>query len=229
LIKYSFLNLPDEINLKKIIQTMKVTFKILLVAAVVVLIYMCYRSIMAPIEFEQERGAREKAIIARLIDIRKAQIEYKNKYKVHAASFEELSRFLKEEKIPFLKKEGVLTDEQLEKGMTEKEAVKQGLIKRDTFWVIAKDTLFGPAFNVDSLKFVPGTTQPFFMDTASLVSGSGYTIKVFEASVTYDTYLGDLDKQEVANLKDVATKSNKFAGLKVGSLEEINNNAGNWE
>jgi hypothetical protein len=38
-----------------------------------------------------------------------------------------------------------------------------------------------------------------------------------------------LDKQEVANLKDVATKSNKFAGLKVGSLEEINNNAGNWE
>jgi hypothetical protein len=229
LIKYSFLNLPDEINLKKIIQTMKVTFKILLVAAVVVLIYMCYRSIMAPIEFEQERGAREKAIIARLIDIRKAQIEYKNKYKVHAASFEELSRFLKEEKIPFLRKEGVLTDEQLEKGLTEKEAVKQGLIKRDTFWVIAKDTLFGPAFNVDSLKFVPGTTQPFFMDTASLVSGSGYTIKVFEASVTYDTYLGDLDKQEVANLKDVATKSNKFAGLKVGSLEEINNNAGNWE
>jgi hypothetical protein len=113
--------------------------------------------------------------------------------------------------------------------MTEKEAVKQGLIKRDTFWVIAKDTLFGPAFNVDSLKFVPGTTQPFFMDTASLVSGSGYTIKVFEASVSYDTYLGDLDKQEVANLKDVATKSNKFAGLKVGSLEEINNNAGNWE
>ena len=208
---------------------MKVTFKILLVAAVVVLIYMCYRSIMAPIEFEQEKGAREKAIIARLIDIRKAQIEYKNKYKVHAASFEELSRFLKEEKIPFLKKEGVLTDEQLEKGLTEKEAVKQGLIKRDTFWVIAKDTLFGPAFNVDSLKFVPGTTQPFFMDTASLVSGSGYTIKVFEASVTYDTYLGDLDKQEVANLKDVATKSNKFAGLKVGSLEEINNNAGNWE
>jgi hypothetical protein len=229
LIKYSFLNLPDEINLKKIIQTMKVTFKILLVAAVVVLIYMCYRSIMAPIEFEQERGAREKAIIARLIDIRKAQIEYKNKYKVHAASFEELSRFLKEEKIPFLRKEGVLTDEQLEKGLTEKEAVKQGLIKRDTFWVIAKDTLFGPAFNVDSLKFVPGTTQPFFMDTASLVSGSGYTIKVFEASVSYDTYLGDLDKQEVANLKDVATKSNKFAGLKVGSLEEINNNAGNWE
>jgi hypothetical protein len=229
LIKYSFLNLPDEINLKKIIQTMKVTFKILLVAAVVVLIYMCYRSIMAPIEFEQERGAREKAIIARLIDIRKAQIEYKNKYKVHAATFEELSRFLKEEKIPFLRKEGVLTDEQLEKGLTEKEAVKQGLIKRDTFWVIAKDTLFGPAFNVDSLKFVPGTTQPFFMDTASLVSGSGYTIKVFEASVTYDTYLGDLDKQEVANLKDVATKSNKFAGLKVGSLEEINNNAGNWE
>ena len=67
------------------------------------------------------------------------------------------------------------------------------------------------------------------MDTASLVSGSGYTIKVFEANVKYDVYLGDLDKQEVANMKDMAKKSNKFAGLKVGALDEINNNAGNWE
>ena len=208
---------------------MKVTFKILLVAAVVVLIYMCYRSIMGPIEFEQENDAREKAVIARLIDIRTAQIEYKNKYKVHAPNFDELSRFLKEEKIPFLKKEGVLTDEQLEKGMTEKEAVKQGLIKRDTFWVVAKDTLFKAGFNVDSLRFVPGTSETFFMDTASLVSGSGYTIKVFEANVKYDVYLGDLDKQEVANMKDMAKKSNKFAGLKVGALDEMNNNAGNWE
>jgi predicted RNA-binding protein associated with RNAse of E/G family len=73
-----------------------------------------------------------------LIDIRKAQIEYKNKYGVHAANFDELSRFLNEDKLPFVRKEGVLTDEQLEKGMTEKEAVKKGLIKRDTFGSLQK-------------------------------------------------------------------------------------------
>ena len=208
---------------------MKVTLKILLAVAVVLLAYMCYRSIMGPIEFKDERDRRENLIKARLIDIRKAQIEYKNIHKVHAANFDELSKFLKDEKLPFLIKEGVLTDEQLEKGMTEKEAVKKGLIRRDTVWVTAVDTLFGKGYNVDDLRNVPGANVQFTMDTATLTSGSGYTVKVFQCGVLYDDYLGDLNKQEVYNLKDKASKMGKCAGLRVGSVEEINNNAGNWE
>lgn len=208
---------------------MKVTLKILVAAAVVLLVYMCYRSIMTPKEFDAEKDLRESAIKARLIDIRKAQIEYKNAYKTHAGSFADLIKFLKDDKLPFLIKEGVLTDEQLEKGMTEKEAVKKGLIRRDTVWVIAKDTLFGANYNVDDLKMVPGTNIQFDMDTATLTSGSGYTIKVFEAGVKYDDYLGDLNQQLVVNLKDKADKLGKYPGLRVGSLTEINNNAGNWE
>ena len=207
---------------------MKVTLKILLAVAVVLLAYMCYRSIMGPIEFKDERDRRENLIKARLIDIRKAQIEYKNIHKVHAANFDELSKFLKDEKLPFLIKE-VLTDEQLEKGMTEKEAVKKGLIRRDTVWVTAVDTLFGKGYNVDDLRNVPGANVQFTMDTATLTSGSGYTVKVFQCGVLYDDYLGDLNKQEVYNLKDKASKMGKYAGLRVGSVEEINNNAGNWE
>lgn len=208
---------------------MKVTLKILLAVAVVLLAYMCYRSIMGPIEFKDERDRRENLIKARLIDIRKAQIEYKNIHKVHAANFDELSKFLKDEKLPFLIKEGVLTDEQLEKGMTEKEAVKKGLIRRDTVWVTAVDTLFGKGYNVDDLRNVPGANVQFTMDTATLTSGSGYTVKVFQCGVLYDDYLGDLNKQEVYNLKDKASNMGKYAGLRVGSVEEINNNAGNWE
>lgn len=208
---------------------MKVTLKILLAVAVVLLAYMCYRSIMGSIEFKDERDRRENLIKARLIDIRKAQIEYKNIHKVHAANFDELSKFLKDEKLPFLIKEGVLTDKQLEKGMTEKEAVKKGLIRRDTVWVTAVDTLFGKGYNVDDLRNVPGANVQFTMDTATLTSGSGYTVKVFQCGVLYDDYLGDLNKQEVYNLKDKASKMGKYAGLRVGSVEEINNNAGNWE
>ena len=208
---------------------MKVTLKILLAVAVVLLAYMCYRSIMGPIEFKDEKDRRENLIKARLIDIRKAQIEYKNIHKVHAANFDELSKFLKDEKLPFLIKEGVLTDEQLEKGMTEKEAVKKGLIRRDTIWVTAVDTLFGKGYNVGDLRNVPGANVQFTMDTATLTSGSGYTVKVFQCGVQYDDYLGDLDKQLVYNLKDKAEKMNKYPGLRVGSVEEINNNAGNWE
>ena len=228
---------------------MRITLKILLVAAVVLLAYMCYRSIMGPIEFEKERTARETAIENRLIDIRKAQIEYKNRNGRHAGSFEELAKFLNEAKLPFVIKEGVLTDDQMEHGMTEKKAaeivrrarqtgnndevVRNGLqnFRRDTMWVLAKDTLLGPNFNVDSLAYVPvkGVNAKFEMDTATLESSSGYTVKVFECRVPYDVYLGDLNKQQLANLKDKMRKMNKYEGLKVGSVTEINNNAGNWE
>jgi hypothetical protein len=214
---------------------MKVTLRILLVVAVVLLAYMCYASLLIPITFGEERTVREREIIARLIDIRKAQIEYKNLHKEHAANFDLLSKFLNEEKLPFLVKEGTLTDEQLEAGMTEKEAVKKGIIKRDTVWIIAKDTLFGSTFNVNDLRYVPGiskadgTPLQFSMDTATIISQSGYTIKVFEVAVRYDDYLIGLDKQLTFNLNEVANKQNKYAGLRVGSLTEINNNAGNWE
>ena len=229
---------------------MKVALKILLVAAVVVLAYMCYKSITGPIEFNQEKELRDKAIIARLIDIRKAQIEYKNVYKTHAANFDDLGKFLKTAKLPLVIKEGVLSDEQLEKGMTEKKAValiekakktgnwseveKEGLkgFKRDTAWVLAKDTLLGKDYDVDNMRYVPGVPGDkieFPMDTATLKSGSGYEIKVFVCEVPYDSYLRGMDPQLEYNLKDKAIKQNKYPGLRVGSLEEINNNAGNWE
>ncbi|MCD7937961.1 MAG: cytochrome P450 [Tannerellaceae bacterium] len=210
---------------------MKLVLKILLAVAVVVMGYVCYRSIMGPIEFKKERDKREDAIITRLIEIRKAQIEYKNLHKEHAGSFDDLGKFLKEEKLPFLIKEGVLTDEQLESGLTEQEAVKQGLIRRDTFWVIAKDTLFGPSYNVDEMRYVPTTNNrvQFAMDTATITSASGYVVKVFQAGVTYNEYLDGLDRQEIINLNDRANKLEKYPGLRVGSITEINNNAGNWE
>ena len=55
---------------------MKVTLKILLAAAVVLLVYMCYKSVTGPIEYDDQKTIRDNAIIARLIEIRKAQIEY---------------------------------------------------------------------------------------------------------------------------------------------------------
>ena len=228
---------------------MKVTLKVLLAAAIVVLAYLCYKSITGPIEFNDTKDARDKAIIARLMDIRKVQIEYKNVHKSHAGSFDDLIKFLKEEKLPTVIKEGVLTDEQLEKGMTEKKAVaivekaektgnwseveKEGLkgFKRDTVWVLAKDTLLGKDYDLDAIRYVPEAPQQveFHMDTATLKSGSGYEIKVFVCEVPFDQYLNDLDPQLEFNLKDKAEKQGKYPGLRVGSLEEINNNAGNWE
>ena len=209
---------------------MKIVLKILLVVAIFALIYMCFQSIMGPINFDETKKIREKAISEQLISIRDAQIGFRAMYGVYAANFNELQTFLNEQKIPFIIKEGELTDEQLKQGITEKIAVEKGFIRRDTNWVLAKDTLLGKNFNVASLHKVPGfESTTFTLDTATLSSPSGYTVPVFESGVSYDTYLGDLDRQLLINLKDKMTKMNRFNGLRVGSVTEINNNAGNWE
>ncbi len=209
---------------------MKVVLRILLVAAIAALVYMCVQSIVSPINFEKQQKIREKAIADRLISIRDAQIGYRNTYGHYAGSFADLQTFLNDYKMPFLVKDGELTDDQLKAGMTEKEAVAKGIIRRDTTWILAKDTLLGRNYDVASIGKVPGfENQSFNLDTATLTSPSGYTVPVFEAAVPYDTYLGDLDRQYLINLKDKMTKMNRYNGLRVGSVTEINNNAGNWE
>ncbi|MDR3129468.1 MAG: hypothetical protein LBU03_04420 [Tannerellaceae bacterium] len=210
---------------------MRRVLSVLVAGAVVLLAYVCVKSIMVPITFEKEKGIRDAAVIERLMEVRKVQIEYKNIHKAHAGSFSDLEKFLNETQIPFVLKEGVLTDDQLEKGMTEQEAVKQGLIRRDTVWALAKDTLLGRDYDVANMRYIAiGDEQAeLSMDTTTLTSGSGYEIKVFECGILYKDYLKGLDAQLTYNIIDKATKQGKFPGLRVGSLEEINNNAGNWE
>ena len=55
---------------------MKTVFNIVLVLCAAALIYICYNSIMGPINFENAKKDREKEVIARLIDIRTAGIPF---------------------------------------------------------------------------------------------------------------------------------------------------------
>lgn len=208
---------------------MKTIFKILLLGAVVVLGYLCVKSILDPLSFEEESKSRKQIVINRLIDIRNIQTEYRNLYGQYASTFDTLVDFVKTGHIPQVVKEGMLTEQQLASGLTEQEAVKQGLIKRDTVRVPVIDALFGGNYKADSLGYVPGTTTMFELAVGSITTASGFEVKVFECKTPYDVYLQGLDRQEIINLKDLAKKLDKYPGLKVGSVTEINNNAGNWE
>ena len=228
---------------------MKTVINIVLAVCAVALVYVCYGSIMGPINFDNTKDAREKEVIARLIDIRKAQVEYRNTHQgVYTASFDTLIDFVKTAKLPFVKKEGALTDAQLEAGMTEKKAMaiinkakktgnwkeveKEGLqnFKRDTMWVSVLDTIYPKGFNADSLRYVPfGNGTQFEMASRQDTTKSGAPLNLCQAQTPYETYIGDLDKQLLINLKDVQTKLGKYCGLRVGDIEQPNNNAGNWE
>jgi uncharacterized protein YpmB len=228
---------------------MKTVFNIILAACMVGLLYLCYESIMGPIQFNKEKDAREELIKARLIDIRKAQVEYRGLHGGrYTDSFDSLIAFVKEAKLPFVRKEGVLSDDQLEAGLTEdkamamiskakrtnnwKEVEAAGLMnfKRDTIWVAMVDTIFGGKYNADSIRYVPfGNGATFEMAIKEDSTKSGARFYLFEAKTPYTAYLSDLNQQELNNLIDTQTKLSRFPGLKVGDIEIPNNNAGNWE
>lgn len=93
---------------------MKNLLKVLLGVIAITLIVVNVRSILSPIEFESIRVHRDSAVIARLIDIKNAQVEYKGQYGQYTNSFDTLISFLKNYKLPVVKKAYELNDMQLE-------------------------------------------------------------------------------------------------------------------
>ena len=101
-----------------------------------------------------------------------------------------------------------------------------GLIVRDTFYVKVKDSLFAPGYPIDSLRFVPfAPGVQFDMKSGSIMTASQVEVQVFEASAKYFDILNGMDRQLIINLNDLRD----FPGIKVGDINEANNNAGNWE
>ena len=54
---------------------MKVVARVLLVAAIILLVFLCWKSIQGPIDFNAEVKRRDNAVIQRLVDIRTTQVE----------------------------------------------------------------------------------------------------------------------------------------------------------
>ncbi len=209
---------------------MKTALQILLTIAILALGYWIWESIQQPIRFQQAMNERKEKVVERLSQIRDAQVAYRSINQKYTGSFDSLIAFVKTGKIPMVRMEGRLTDSMYAAGMTELEALAQGIIKRDTVFVSVIDSLVKNFYNPDSLAYVPFTAgEKFVMGSGTLNTASGLTIQLFEAKVLNKVYLNGLDEQEVINLDAVAHKLEKFPGLQVGSLEEANNNAGNWE
>ncbi len=210
---------------------MKTTFQILLIIVIGFLAFLVYESIMRPVKFQRDYNIRTEKVIDRLKDIRSAQVAYKLVNGKYTASFDTLSDFVANGQIPVVRMEGSLNDSMILAGMTELKALELGIIKRDTVYVNVIDTLFKTkTWIADSLRYVPFTDKAEFeLGTNVLSTASGVDVEVFEAKVPYEVFLQGLEKQEIINLREVDVKLNRFPGLRVGSLTEANNNAGNWE
>lgn len=210
---------------------MKTALNIVFTIIIIVLIYFLIESIMQPIRFNKEKDLRETAIKERLIDIRTAQEAFKSVKGYYTGSFDTLITFLQTDSLPLVFRRGSLTDEMIAEGITsEREAVKKGLISRDTSYVAVRDSIFDKAYPIEKLRYVPGTENiEFKMASARVMTTSMVLVNVFEAYVLNDVFLSDLDRQLVVNYNEMRTKITGFPGMKVGDIRVPNNNAGNWE
>lgn len=209
---------------------MRTAIKIVLALAIILLGYLLIESILQPIRFNKDRTKREKTTIARLVDIRTAQVAFKDKFGMYTGSFDSLINFVKYDSFPVVRAIGSIPDSLYLAGMTESEALKLGLIIRDTLYVSVLDSIFKAGYPIDSIRYIPyADTNQFFLGATEVETASKVKVKVFEAHVINDILLHGMDRQLIINYTAERVRITNFPGLRVGSLEEATNNAGNWE
>ncbi|MDR2424153.1 MAG: hypothetical protein LBD59_05450 [Prevotellaceae bacterium] len=201
---------------------MKTILQVVLGIVAIVLAYLFIDSMMEPIRFNNAVEHRKSLVIQRLKDIRDLEVAYKDRYGRFTGSFDTLVGFYKFDSLKIVKQVGSWDDSL---------AVAKKLVYTDTIRIAVKDTLFRKYadFQIDSLPRVPIVGEQFELSALMFPSISNVDIPLFEARTHDKVYLKGLDLQSVVNLVDEHQSMNKYPGLKVGSITQPNNNAGNWE
>jgi len=194
---------------------MKSVVQIALALLIVVLGFLIYNSIMEPVRFHREAERRENIIIERLKDIRTVQLAHRTRYGNFLSDLDSLVNFVKFDSIAILRAIGTVPDT-----LTEAQAVRMGIVRRDTFWMPAIDTLLVHAnYPVDSLPYIPFGGGARFTMGAGQVERSRVLLPVFEAFTMPEQYLAGMQFRIYYTRKE---------GLRVGSLVEAKTD-GNWE
>lgn len=183
--------------------------------------YLIYSSIQEPVVFEKQRKIRESVCIERLKDIRTLQVAYKSKYDKFSGEMDSLIDFYRNGEITIVKQVGSMDDSV---------AVAEKRVYRDTISIPVRDTLLErPGFIIDSIAYIPFSGGKKMNMTAVIAKVSGVDVPLFEASAPYDDLLKGLERQLIINLKADRELVGRYPGLRVGSIDAPNNNAGNWE
>ena len=211
---------------------MKKLFQIILAVAIVGLVYVIYVQISTPIRFDKETKAKKAQVIDRIKDIRTAQRAFKSKYQHFTASFDSLSAFVLTDTLE-LERKIVDEDDSAAMAMLKKSGKKN----IEKFKIAVIDTIFAPKKvtrqDVENFRFIPGTGNKaqFIMEAGIITTESKVVIPVVECRAPYKAFLDTVAyRQEVIYLIDEEQNNfNRYPGVKFGSMDSGNNEAGNWE
>lgn len=210
---------------KKIVQ-------IILAVVIVALCYVIYKQISTPIGFEAELKTRETAVIDRIKDIRTAQRAFKSKYQYFTSTFDSLEHFILTDTLE-LERKIVDEDDSVAMAMLK----KSGRKNIEKFKVAVIDTIFSPkklsVEDVRNLRYIPFTDKQaqYIMEAGIITTESKVVIPIVECRAPYRLFLDTIKyRQEIINkIDDDVNNFNRYPGIKFGSMEAGNNEAGNWE
>ena len=215
------------------------------------LAFLLYRSISEPVKFKNELQQRQNVAVDQLKDIRTLQVTYRDTYGHYAPVMDSLIDFYNNGKITIMRQIGseddstaVLHTEAVKKTLKnlkgeklmEKlyelyEAGDKNLIVRIPQKTAVKDTLFTrrPNFDVNNLRYIPFSEGDTVIMSTVIKQVSGVDVPLFEAKMPFWSLLKGMDRQQIVNLVAEKEDTDRYAGLMVGSVDNANNNAGNWE
>ena len=210
---------------------MKKGIQFILGLAIIGLVYVVANLIYTPLSFDQQLEERNAEVIVKLKDIRAAQRAYKSKYQQFTGNFDSLINFILNDSLTMERK---LVDEDDSVAMAQLK--KQGKKNIETYNIAVVDTIFNPRKltkeDIQNLRYIPHTDNKveFIMEAAHVNAGN-VQVPVVECRAPYKLYLDTVAyRQNVINLIDDRVNNfNAYAGLKFGSMEGSNNEAGNWE
>ena len=211
---------------------MKKIAQLLLAVAIIAFVWIIYKQISTPIRFENELKTKRAQVIERIKDIRTAERAFKTKYQRFTADFDTLAAFNLND-----------TPERERKICDEDDSVGLALLKRlkkknvEKFKVAVIDTIFSPkkltAQDVADLRYIPGTDKQaqYILEAGIVTTESKVVIPIVECRAPYKLFIDTVAyRQELINkIDDDVNNFNRYPGIKFGSMEAGNNEAGNWE
>lgn len=211
---------------------MKKIAQILLAVVIIAFVYVIYQQISTPIRFENELKSKSAQVIERIKDIRTAERAYKTKYQKFTADFDTLANFILNDTLEMERK---LVDEDDSVGLALLK--KQGKKNVEKFKVAVIDTIFSPKKltkeEVLNLRYIPTTNNQaeFILEAGQITTESKIVIPVVECRAPYIKFLDTITyRQDIINkIDDDVNNFNRYPGIKFGSMDAGNNEAGNWE
>ena len=210
---------------------MKKAVQFILGLVIIGLIYVVATLIHTPLSFEKQLEERNADVIVKLKDIRAAQRAYKSKYQQFTGDFDSLIYFILNDSLEMERK---LVDEDDSVAMAQLKKAGKKNVEKYSLAVI--DTIFNPRKltkeDVQNLRYIPHTDKvEFILEAAKIMTGANVLVPVVECRAPYKMYLDTVAyRQNIINLIDDRVNNfNAYAGLKFGSMEGSNNEAGNWE